>query len=263
MHFILLIKQLLYWNWWYSMVSEYHDIISFESGITMNQNVWLHCWGPCEISRWFKVWEPVISLITNNSEMWLLSELMFPNSFICSSLQGWSWYCIYLKNNESKLQTVLKLQIKIMIILCASSRSLPPFLPHWQLPSALSLRWRFGWSSGRRCPPPWCSPGGPAGRWRTKHSGCNSGGSSSCPRTPMFSSAARWYRAAGRRKGRFGPSQPEWGSSPSSSSRTQRVDEDQSAYLSELSGEMKSLSACKVADGGEQWQQNHKGDNGL
>lgn len=95
---------------------------------------------------------------------------------------------------------------------------LSPLLPRWLLPSALSPRWQLCWSSGRRCPPPWCSPAGPAGRWRTVDSGCSSGGSSSCPRTPPFSSAAHWYRAAGRRRERFGPSPPGWGSSPSSSS---------------------------------------------
>lgn len=93
-----------------------------------------------------------------------------------------------------------------------------PFLPRWQLPSALSLRWQRGWSSDRRCPPPWCSPVGPAGRWRTTRSGCSSADSSSCPRTPPSSSADRWYQAAGLRRGRFGPSTPGWGSSPSSSS---------------------------------------------
>lgn len=90
------------------------------------------------------------------------------------------------------------------------------FLPRWQLPFALSPRWQLGWSSGRRCPPPWCNPVGPAGRWRTARSGCSSASSFSSPRTPQSSSAVHWYRAAGHRRGRFGPSPPGSGSSPSS-----------------------------------------------
>lgn len=128
---------------------------------------------------------------------------------------------------------------------CVTVSSYMSLLPHWQLPSALSPRWQFGWSSDRRCPPPWCNPVGPAGRWKTTRSGYSSAGSSSCPRTPLSSSAAHWYRVAGRRRGRFGPSPPGWDSSPSSGSVNLKLAEKWAWYPLEVTAQKREFASLK------------------
>lgn len=87
--------------------------------------------------------------------------------------------------------------------------------PRWPQPSAPRFPWPSCWSTCRRCPPPWCSPGGRAGRWTTARSGWSWAGSCAGPQRARWAAAApRLQPAAGPRRGPWAPSAPGWGSPP-------------------------------------------------